>query len=298
MRRCGFTMVELLVVISILGILMTLLLPAMQEVRESARQTQCAQHLRELGMAFSHHHADRGFFPSGGGPDWSWHVTYENGIPAVAPRQHAGWGFQILPYIEATNVWLGVGAQSDIDKSIQAMGTPNPLFFCPSRRAPEVVMAGDWLVHPSNSGRTSVGHAKNDYAASSLDTTSSHPEGIGAVTQMIPQRIEDIRDGLSNTLLLSEKRINLALLGGLQVDDNEGYACGWNHDVERCTEVEPLPDFRHPSNFAENRFGSSHRAGLNIVLCDGAVQFIPYTISREVFRRLGDRNDREPVELP
>jgi prepilin-type N-terminal cleavage/methylation domain-containing protein len=297
MRRSAFTLVELLVVITIIGVLIGLLLPAVQGVREAARRAQCTQHLKELGQAFQTHHEARGSFPSGGGPDYTWHMTYENGIPAIPPRQHGGWGFQILPYIEAENLWLGVGASSDIDKSILAISTPNALFFCPTRRRPEVVAAKDWYEHPQNSGRT-FGHAKNDYAASSLDTSGPRPEGIGAVTKMVAQRMDDIRDGISNTLLLGEKRINLAYLGQLQANDNEGYTCGWNHDVERHTNIEPQPDFYHETSIGEDRFGSSHISGLNIALCDGTVRFVPYTISPEVFRRLGNREDGETVELP
>jgi prepilin-type N-terminal cleavage/methylation domain-containing protein len=297
MRRRGFTLVELLVVITIIGVLVSLTVPAVQSAREVARRLQCTNHLRQLAIAFRGHHEAHGFFPSGGGPDWNWHMTYENGIPALPPKQHGGWGFQILPYIEASNVYFGAGAKTDMDRSIMAISTPNPLFFCPTRRRPEVLPAGDWLTNPGNSGRT-FGHAKNDYAAASLDTTGARPTGIGAVTQMVAQRDTDIRDGLSNTLLLGEKRINLAHLGEMQANDNEGYTCGWNHDVERYTSREPLPDFHHETSTGEDRFGSSHPGGLNIVLCDTTVHFIPYTISAETFRRLGDRYDDETVELP
>ena len=294
-RRDAFTLIELLVVIAIIGILVALLLPAVQAAREAARKTQCTNHLKQLSLAFQTHHETHGFFPSGGGPDWTWHMTYINGQPAIAPRQHGGWGFQILPYIEAEHVWEGAGAASDVDKSIFAIKTPNPLFFCPSRRSPEVVVARDWYQHP-DSGKT-YGHAKNDYAAASLDTASSYPDGIGAVTRMRPTRMADIRDGTTKTLLLGEKRINLSMLGKLQANDNEGYTCGWNHDIMRHTNREPRPDF-HGTGIGEDRFGASHPTGFNISLVDGSVRFIPYTIDSEIFRRLGHRADGQHVELP
>jgi prepilin-type N-terminal cleavage/methylation domain-containing protein len=298
-RRKGFTLIELLVVIAIIGILVSLLLPAVQATREVARKAQCSNHLKELSLAFHSHHNAHGLFPSAGGPDWTWHMTYINGQPAIAPNQHGGWGFQILPYIEAEHIWEGSNAVSDIDKSIVAISTPNPLFFCPSRRSPEVVVAADWYQHP-NSGRT-FGHAKTDYAAASHDTTSNYPRGIGAVTQMTPTRIADIRDGTTKTMLLGEKQMNLTMLGKMQASDNEGYTCGWNHDVMRYTSREPGPDYYGNADAWDlrgDRFGASHPIGLNIALVDGSVRFIPYEIDLEVFSRLGHRADGQHVEMP
>jgi len=310
-RRSGFTLVELLVVIAIIGILIGLLLPAVQMVREAARRTQCSNHLKQLSLAFHNHHEAFGFFPSGGGPDWTWHMTYKNGTPAVAPDQHGGWGFQILPYIEGTAAWTGGDSGTDIDRSILAISTPNPTFFCPSRRRPEVVNAADWYQHP-NTGRT-YGHAKNDYAAGSLDWETTFDDGrkvrleggVGPVVYTNPDDpshrhlcgIADIGDGTTNTLLLGEKRINLQKMGTMQANDNEGYTCGWNHDIMRHTNWEPRPDFNHASSY-DDRFGSSHAAGLNIALCDASVRFITYSIDLEMFKRLGHRQDGKVLQLP
>ncbi len=84
------------------------------------------------------------------------------------------------------------------------------------------------------------------------------------------------------------------------VNDNEGYTCGWNHDIMRYVSQEPRPDFEHSDcGYAgEDRFGSSHPGGFNISLCDGSVRFLQYSISLDVFRRLGDRQDGQAVEVP
>lgn len=323
--RSAFTLVELLVVITIIGILIALLLPAVQAAREAARRAQCINHLKQLALGFHNHQSAHGLLPSSGGPSWAWHMTYENGTPAVSPKQHGGWGFQVLPYIEATQVWLGGNKTTDIDKSILAISTPNTLFFCPTRRAPEVVVSSDWYYFP-NSGR-SYGHAKTDYAASTSDGsckfddgyTTSSEGGIGAVTatfkfltydssnpgsstwtSIAPTKIDDIRDGTANTLLLAEKRMNLGFLKRMFTDDNEGYTSGVDHDVLRSTSREPLADFAdaNSSLYGDSRFGSSHPSGFNGALCDGSVRFIPYSIQLDVFKRLGCRNEGKPFELP
>jgi prepilin-type N-terminal cleavage/methylation domain-containing protein len=292
----GFTLVELLVVIAIIGTLVALLLPAVQSGREAARRAECANHLKQLSLGCLQHDEAHGFLPSGGGPDWTYHMTYINGLPAVAPDQHGGWGFQVLPYVEAQNVWDGGGASNDVDKSICAISTPQPLFFCPTRRRPMVITGMDWRSHPST-GRT-FGNAQSDYAASSFYADGQHPTGVGAITQMTPQRMADILDGQSNTLLLGEKQIDLMLMGTFQRTDNEGYTVGWDDDTMRDTTQVPRRDYSTPADSGENLFGSSHVMGLNIALCDNSVRFLSFSIDAELFRRLGQRDDQLPVNLP
>ncbi len=310
-RRTAFTLVELLVVITIIGILISLLLPAVQAAREAARRTQCTNHLKQFGLAFHNHHTAHGFFPTAGGPSWDWHMTYKDGQPAIGSDQHGGWGFQVLPYIEQEALWLGADKTDDLEKSIQAISTPISIFFCPSRRRPEVVEAQCWYNHP-NAGQR-YGHAKNDYAAGSLDWETTFADdkkvrvegGVGPVVYVNPDdpqhrrvcTIADVRDGTSNTLLLSEKRMNLSKMGTMQANDNEGYTCGWNHDTVRHTNWDPRPDFQHPSNY-DDRFGSSHPGGLNVLLCDGSVRFVQYSVDLEQWKRLGHRQDRRPLEMP
>ena len=306
-KTSGFTLVELLVVIAIIAMLVTLLLPAVQSAREAARRSQCTNHLKQMGLAFHNHHSAQGFFPGCGGPDWTWQMSYnENGNPIVGEKQHGGWGFQILPYTEEQNVWEGGGAQDNMAKSVFARGVAHSWFFCPSRREPEVIEAGDWLRNPRSSG-LKIGHAKNDYAAAAHDTNVrfsngsvfNKPQGVGAVTRtwidartsVPPTSIKKITDGTTKTLLLSEKRMNVSLVGQMQANDNEGYTVGWNHDVMRYVGRAPLPDFNHASDPGDDRFGSSHTGGMNAAMADGSVRFMTYEVELDVFRALGVRFD-------
>jgi prepilin-type N-terminal cleavage/methylation domain-containing protein/prepilin-type processing-associated H-X9-DG protein len=275
--RAGFTLVELLVVIAIIGMLMGLLLPAVQKVRESAARTQCLNNLKQIGLAFHNHHDALGYFPSGG-----WVAitppNYVNGAPTVGARQQAGWGFQILPYVEGDNAWKA--------GPVVAIATTNKLFFCPSRRSPQTLTYKDSYQPPLTGGQLT--HALCDYAASNKD-------GTGVVRQVSPVRIADVTDGTSNTLLVSEKRLNLAFLGRWVPDDNQGYTAGWNYDTVRKTSRPPMPDYRAPFGDGAGLFGSSHPNGINAALADGSVRPLSFAIGRQTFDLLGNKSDGQTL---
>lgn len=278
-RSLGFTLVELLVVIAIIGILIGMLLPAVQAVREAARRTSCSNKLRQLSLAFHLHHDSHNFFPTGGW-DWFRPPVINNGSPAIGEQQHAGWGFQVLPYVESTNVW-----QSD---ALTAIATPNPIFFCPSRRGPQTVVGED-NYFPRFELET-VTRALCDYAGSNRD-------GTGPLRRQMPVAFKDISDGTSNTLMLGDKRINTFFLGTEQDDDNEGYTAGWNEDTIRRTDQPPAADFAAAVGDGEKLFGSSHPGVVVMSFVDASIKSIPYTVSADVFERLGDRADGESVSL-
>jgi prepilin-type N-terminal cleavage/methylation domain-containing protein len=276
--RRGFTLIELLVVIAIMSLLVALLLPAVQQARESANRIACRNNLKQLALACHNHHDVLLYFPTGG---WHWWTppNYVGGAPAVGAAQQAGWGFQILPYIEGDTVW-NAGA-------VTAIGTPNRMFFCPTRRAPQTITYIDQYTPPVTG--TTLTHALCDYAGSNFD-------GTGVIKQFFPNRIADIRDGTSNTLLVSEKRMNVADLGTNQPDDNEGYTDGWDEDTMRLTSQPPAPDYIGP-NAGPNIFGSSHRGTFHAALADGSVRTISYSINRAVFGYLGNKSDGQVLNL-
>src|SRR5262245_41843801 len=269
--RFAFTLVELLVVIAIIGTLIGLLLPAVQKIREAASRVSCLNNLKQLGLAFHHHHDVHGFFPTGGS-SWTTPPVFTNGYPATGKKQNAGWGFQVLPFIEADNVYNGGGAPDDTGKILVAIGTLNKIFFCPSRRLPQTVEFSE----TSYLDGITCTRALCDYAASNL-------EGTGVVQRLKLIRFESIKDGTTNTLMISEKRLNRYLLGEPQSDDNIGYTAGFDNETVRATILPPLPDLRDPQGSnGGDRFGSSHTGLFNAVLADGSVRSLFYSIDPKI----------------
>ena len=171
-RRAGFTLVELLVVIAIIGVLVSLLLPAVQAAREAARRSQCTNNLKQLGLGFLNHESTHGFLPSGG---WSsWFI----GDPDMGAgvNQPGGWMYQILPFIEQQALYRlpadgnkFVRTAQQKKAAVELQRTPVAAFHCPSRRAPQSfpwTQADGWIPH--NSDRP-IEVACGDYAASAGD---------------------------------------------------------------------------------------------------------------------------------
>jgi prepilin-type N-terminal cleavage/methylation domain-containing protein/prepilin-type processing-associated H-X9-DG protein len=284
-RRGAFTLVELLVVIAIVAVLVGLLLPAVQKVREAAMRMKCGNNLKQIGLAFQNHHSTWHYFPSGGWYSFT-PPSYSGCQPQVGADQQAGWGFQILPYVEGDTAWGGGNATTDVNRAVVAIGTTNPVFFCPTRRQPQTVTYGDNYNPPLTGGK--ITHALCDYAA-------SNKEGTGVVRQFNPVRIMEIGDGTSHTLLVAEKRMNRALLGTKQTDDNQGYTCGFNFDTIRKTSKQPAPDYFAPTGDGGGLFGGPHPGVLNTVFADGSVHALSYGIEQKVFKNLGDKADGQYV---
>lgn len=165
-RRSGFTLVELLVVIAIIGILVALLLPAIQAAREAARRVQCKNNLKQIALGWQLHESAIGYLPSGGWGPW-WVGDADCGMGKMQP---GGWLFRILPYVEQQNIFQMGGGLTGNDKQL-AHGARYqiavPTFNCPTRRSGVIEMDPDFLFVSNNMkyGNQSPVSQRSDYAA-------------------------------------------------------------------------------------------------------------------------------------
>jgi prepilin-type N-terminal cleavage/methylation domain-containing protein len=280
--RAAFTLIELLVVIAIIAILIGLLLPAVQKVREAAARIKCTNNLKQLGIGMHAYHDVYGTLPSAGSGD--------TGNPPT-DRRDWGWTYEILPFIEQANL-------QQVTSNTTVRATPVPLYYCPSRRAPGVY-------------RGSV--AKSDYAGNGATTVNSNnnanPTGTivqaPGSTNSYPGRLvrfAGITDGLSNTMLVGEKSFNRNTASDDTVDNESwagpGYADG---DIMRgclatgTTWRTPIPDFTENAPVASQTynytFGSAHTGGINALVGDGSVRGVKFTVNGTVFKNFCVRND-------
>lgn len=287
-RSCGFTLVELLVVMAVVGILVALLLPAVQAAREAARATQCRNHLKQQALAMHNHHDTYRQFPSGG-----WGYNWVGDPDRSGLKQPGGWMFSLLPFIEQVSLHT---LSADGDPNVitpqqrngaqQMIGTTLSVFICPTRRAV------NGFANPSGwgprNGRPNPSLARSDYAANAGDYNlpGQFPGGppggpltladgdnptypwtdlsqyTGICYQHTVLRMTDVLDGTSNTFMLGEKYLNPEHYNtGGDFGDNESLYVGADIDINRWTwrGSTPLKDKRGIT--ATSRFGSAHPGG-------------------------------------
>ncbi len=331
--QSGFTLVELLIVISIIGVLVALIMPAVNSARESGRRASCLNNVHQLAIACTTHDSVQGFLPTGGW-GWGWVGDADRGFGSQQP---GGWFYNILPYLDLNDLHdMGKGCSAAVKLTQHSLRvqTPTAITICPTRRRLQIFTwwphynqtnftfptavarsdyatnGGDFFTEPSSFGGGNGPWASNcgnaDCGPGSLPTNAQVAAAKQTVVNGKPTGVEyplstlstaSIPDGLSFTYLLGEKNIPPDMyLTGLSEGDNENQYIGHNADTVRWTDALPMQD-RRGYDAASNAFGSAHSAGFNMGFCDGAARQMSYTIDPTIHQNLGNRMDGEPTQI-
>lgn len=308
-QRLGVTVVELMLVISVLCILLGLLLPAVQAARESARRLHCQNQVRQMALASLSFESAQRFLPSNGW-GYSWIGDSSRGY---GRRQPGGWIFHLAPHLEI--VLPGVDAQSGGDGLVDRTRLTAfyvSLFRCPSRDAPAVgpmnPAAAPWNANFLTSvAKTDYAICEGDYRTHTGKGPSSLEEGdspdyswtdVRRATGVSFLRSEigmgDITDGATNTYLIGEKNVcKFEYASNKDLGYDQSMFSGVDLDLNRWTDTPPAPD---SETFEFRRFGSAHPGYFVMSFCDGSVKVLDYTIDPAVHRRFGNRKDGSHVE--
>ena len=262
-KRSAFTLVELLVVIAIIGILVALLLPAVQQAREAARRLQCTNNLKQQGLAWMNHESAQGHLPSSG---WGWRWQGDPDL-GFGESQPGGWAFNVMPFIEESairDLGKGMGDASLYTPStakqeamLVAVGAPIPGFNCPSRRGNNQypMVRNQYLGYNLTACRANRCEvARSDYQANSGSISAGEEAGPrpnqvdgfdwayqnpgnytelnGVTHQRSEIKIGQIKDGTSKTILVGEKYLNIdRYFDGNDPADDQNIYGGMDRDV-------------------------------------------------------------------
>ena len=285
----GFTLIELLVVIAIIAILIGLLLPAIQKVREAAARIRCQNNLKQIGLALHNYHTIDERFPA----------AYE----ASQFRSGPGWGTVILPYLEQEALSRQVPKGSPFWGGSRAISTPTDggrtplkMFRCPSDVGP---------ILNAEQGSFAV---SNYRATCGTFTTFVYPSGVdvgGVMFQNSRTRIADIPDGTSNTLIVGEGKYGVARRLSTGNTLSSGLWCGMTgqYDVPGIGPFVWIDNVMWPTggnsgwsrDYVDEAFSSNHSAWVYFLFGDGSVRGFPQLIDPVLRSQLGVRNDGLPV---
>jgi prepilin-type N-terminal cleavage/methylation domain-containing protein/prepilin-type processing-associated H-X9-DG protein len=314
-RRIGFTLIELLVVIAIIAILIGLLLPAVQKVREAAARSQCQNNLKQMALGFH-----------------NYHDTYQNFPPSRISNQYATWAVFILPFIEQQQLFN----QWDLSRTYYAQPGGNAvrqakikIYFCPSRRGPGISNPGvdrtggndrpgagaDYAI----CGGTRVGYGGELDGFNGAGNAPTAADGViicadgvvisGGRAQRWDSRtrMASITDGTSNTFLMGERHVPIDLMHS-QTGDGSIFNGDWHRTLGRVASngTAASPNFRYnlaQSPYDKNGgterwqriFGSYHPGLCQFAYCDGSVRGLKNSTDPVILGRLAARSDGQVI---
>jgi prepilin-type N-terminal cleavage/methylation domain-containing protein/prepilin-type processing-associated H-X9-DG protein len=264
LRQHAFTLIELLVVIAIIAILVGLLLPAVQKVREAANRISCANNLKQMALAAHNHESTYGSLPTAGeANNYNWNRTLVGGSPATGAGQAWGWAYQILPFMEQSSLWSYVEpnstdpTQSSFQGDYFVLNNIPKNYNCPSRRGKisnqdpfpwnGAAVLDNPMDYAGNGGSFAFGYDPGATDGTTLNgplqgvnhvvnSSGTQPVLTAQVTSGRPLKFRDLTDGLSSTMLFGEKAAN-SLTDQSNQDgswgDDEGYVFGVSWDTIR-----------------------------------------------------------------
>lgn len=288
----GFTLVEFLVVVAIIGVLLGLLLPAVQRVREAAARSCCQNHLKQLGLALHNYHADNECFPP----------AYE----AAGLNSGPGWGTFLLPYIEQGPLGQQVprgapfwGGSKAVATAAAGGQTPLKIFRCPSDLGP---------THSASSGNFAV---SNYRATCGTLTTIAYPAGAdlgGVMYQGSRVRIPEVIDGSSNTTIIGEGKSGVPRHVSTGNALSSAIWCGMSgaHHAPGIGTYIWIDNVMWPTggapswsrDYVDEAFNSNHANAVHYLFADGSVRGFRWQIDPALRAQMGVRNDGLPADTP